>query len=125
MIITRLSQPPDQLGSLLHRPRDDGRRVERRYGEASHVFEEMSGSTVEEEERLVNIDSGAHRIIIKRVYLFDQLDWMRKSALRTVNGLASLQVKRIGMIGKCNDVKFYPEAATDLISDSKLTAIGF
>ena len=72
------------------------------------MFEAMYGSTVEEEELFVNIDSGANRIIIKRIYLFDQLDRMRKSALRTANGQASLQVEGIGMIDKFNDVKICP-----------------
>ena len=69
----------------------------------------MYGSTVEEEQRLV----------------FDQLNRLRKSALRTASGLASLQVKGIREIGKCNGVKFCTGASMDLISISKLTAIGF
>ena len=50
---------------------------------------------------------------------------MKKSALRTTNGQASLQVEGIGDIGKCSDVKFCPGASTDLISVSKMKAIGF
>ena len=54
------------------------------------------------------------------------INWIggRKSALRTANGQASLQVEGIGEIGKCRDVKFCPGASTDLVSVSKLKAIG-
>ena len=58
---------------------------ERCHGGASHVFAEVSGSTVEKEQRPVNIDSVANRIIIKRIRLLDQLNRLRKSALRTAN----------------------------------------
>ena len=54
---------------------------------------EVCGSTVEGKQLLVNIDSGINRIIIKRVYMFDQLDRMRKSTLKTTKGQASLQVE--------------------------------
>ena len=66
-----------------------GRRVERDQSGANQFYE-VCGSTVEEEQLLVNIDSGANRIIIKWVHLFNQLDRMRKSALRTANRHASL-----------------------------------
>ena len=61
---------------------------------------EVCGSTVESEQLLVNIDSKANRIIVKRVHLFDQLDWMKKSALRTAFVQASVQVEGIGDIRK-------------------------
>ena len=82
----------------------------------------MCGSTVEGEQLLVDIDSVANRIIVKRIHLFNQLDRGRKS---TANGKASLQVEGIGEVGKWRDVKFWPAALTDLITVSKLKAIGF
>ena len=72
------------------------------------MFEEVCGSTVEEEQLLVNIDSGVNRIIILKIHQFDQLNRLRKSALRTASGQASLQLEGIGEIRKCNDMKFSP-----------------
>ena len=51
-----------------------GRRVERDQSGANQIYE-MCGSTVEGKQLLSNIDSGANRIIIQRVHLFDQLNW--------------------------------------------------
>ena len=76
-----------------------GRRVERDRSSANQVYE-VCGSTVEGEQLLVDIDSGANQIIIQRVHLFEQLDRGRKSALRTANGQASLQVEGVGEVGK-------------------------
>ena len=81
-----------------------------RYGGASHVFALVRGSIVKEEQLLVNINSGTNRIIIKRVYFFNQLNCIWTSALRTANGQAALQVEIFGEIGKCDDMKFCPEA---------------
>ena len=72
------------------------------------MFEEVCKSTFEEEQLLVNIDSGANRIIIKTIHLFDQLNRLRKSTLRTASGQPLLQAKGIGEIRKCDDVKVRP-----------------
>ena len=61
-----------------------GKRVERDPSGANQVYE-VCGSTVEGKQLQVNIDSGANRIIIRRVHLLDQLDQMREIALRTAN----------------------------------------
>ena len=82
----------------------EGRR-EKYCNGASHLFEEVCGSTVEEEQHLVNIVSVANHII-KRVHQLDKLNRLRNSSLRTTNGQASLQVKRIGEIEVRNNKKF-------------------
>ena len=70
--------------------------------------------------KLMNLDTGANRLITWKDYLFTVLNKNVKSQLCTADSKNSLRVDGVGTVGNILDVKFCPDATTHFISISKL-----
>ena len=88
------------------------------------VFE-MLMSVQEGCEGLINIDSGANRLILKLAEWFDVLDKNKTSNLTTASKAGGLAVGGVGTFGNFNNVKWSSDVSVDLISVAKLAELGF
>ena len=110
------------------RPAEDTRRVintNRSSRGAVRTVYEIASNAMEEEVLLMNVDSGANRVIIKKKHLFDKLDCSMKNHLRTADSKHTLRVEGVGEIGRLKDAKFCPSASTDLVAVAKLNDLGY
>ena len=74
---------------------------------------------------LVNIDSGANRIILRLAEWFNFLDKNETSNLTTASKSGGLRVGGVGTFGNLSNVKWSEDASVDLISVAKLAEIGY
>jgi hypothetical protein len=74
---------------------------------------------------LVNIDSGANRLILRLASWFNLLDKSKSSSLTTASKSGGLIVGGVGTFGSLDNVKWSEDASVDLISVAKLAEIGF
>ena len=98
-----------------------------RGGRVSSVFQQdgVAFQAKEAKTKLMNLDTGANRLITWKDYLFTVLNKNVKSQLCTADSKNSLRVDAVGTVGNISDVKYCSDATTDLISISKLGEIGF
>jgi hypothetical protein len=76
------------------------------------------------EEELINIDSGANRLIIRNKDWFDNLE-LDSGTLKLAGQGASLNINGVGNIGSFQNVKWCSSARDNLLSVAKLNEIGF
>ena len=74
---------------------------------------------------LMNIDSGANRLILSLCVWFDELNKDKKSYLSTTNKSEGLIVHGVGTFGNFTNVKWCKKVSVDLVSILKLSEIVF
>ena len=80
-----------------------------------------SAATGDEDEELVNVDSGANRLIIKNKNYFDVIV-IRRGSLNLAGQEANLIVQGVGSIGSFQNVKWCPTARDNLLSVEKMVS---
>jgi hypothetical protein len=78
----------------------------------------------EEEAELVNVDSGANRLIIKNKDWFDSIE-IGRGSLNLAGQGTNLIVQGVGSIGSFQNVKWCPTARDNLLSVAKIGELGF
>ena len=110
------------------RPAEDTRRVvnnNRPSRGAVRTVYAIASNAMEEEELLMNVDSRANQVIIKKKNLFDKLDYSMKNRLRTADSKHLRRVEGVGEIGRLKDAKFCKSASTDLVAVAKVNDLGY
>ena len=78
----------------------------------------------EEDGELINVDSGANRLIIKNKDWFDNIE-MGRGSLNLAGQGANLIVEGVGSVGSFQNVKWCPTARDNLLSVAKIGELGF
>ena len=82
-------------------------------------------STHERCSRLINIDSGANRLILRLCPWFNEINKSAKSNLSTADESSRLNVDGVRTFGSFNNVKWCKKVAVDLVSVAKLWRLVF
>ena len=93
--------------------------------EITRCVYEVLMSTHEGCSGLINIDSGANRLILRLCSWFDEINKNAKSNLSTADESGGLSVDGVGTFGSFNNVKWCKKVSVDLVSVAKLGEIGF